>query len=262
MNVHPSMMVTTNHLRASYDRGEFSFGNPDAPTTVCIVGSCRIVPILNCLRAYNSMNGDPFELICLNPVELWDGPGSDVAECSTRKLKDYRFGKTDFLICESLKRCGALNTLGDEQENVFDSLGCDPGRVLRLPNWHFMHMYHSETRVYNPAYAAKPREEQVAYIRDRAAGCKEKFLSECRTSSFPELVPWVEGVWLEQRLGWTSEHVSRNLFWKFFELISGAMQIPISREFAAHPFNTSDPYASTGAVLTDIDYEANNWKFR
>ena len=69
-------MITTNHLRAAYDNGSFSFGNSGASSVICLVGSCRIVPILNYLRAYNDLNGHPFELLCFNPVEMWRGVGT------------------------------------------------------------------------------------------------------------------------------------------------------------------------------------------
>lgn len=253
--------ITTNILRDKYTRGEFSFGNPASPRTVVLVGSCRIVPILNCLRAYNALNNDPLELLCFNPVEMWDGPGSDVGECSTRLLKDYRFGEVDTVVCETLKTCGVLNTLEDQPENVFTSLGCAPKAVLRVPNWHFMHMYHGEVAVYDKDYAAMDRTSRIAELQRREAEYRRRFLANCKRSSFPELEPWAEEVWLDKRLGWTGDHVSQVLFWKYFELVCGAMGLLISPALAAHPLCTSDPYASTGTVLTDIDYEANHWRF-
>lgn len=57
--------ITTNILRASYEKRVFSFGNPNAGTTVCLIGSCRIVPLLNALRVYNEQNGNPLELLCV-----------------------------------------------------------------------------------------------------------------------------------------------------------------------------------------------------
>ena len=32
-------------------------------------------------------------------------------------------------------------------------------------------------------------------------------------------------------------------------------------EFTAHPFCTNDFFSKSDIALTDIDYEANNWKF-
>lgn len=261
MSIPINTQVNTNHLRESFAQNNFSFGNPNSAKVICLVGSCRIVPMLNYLRAYNTLNGDPFELLCLNPVEMWDGPGSDLGECATKRLEGYHLGDVDYLICESMKRCGVLNTFKEEQENVFTSLGCSPEVLMRVPNWHYMHMYHEEIITHNEDYKTMDRSAKVQELRERGSLHKGRFIENCRRASFPELEQWVEEKWLTERLGWTSEHLSRTLSWKVFELVCEATGIDISPELASHPFCTSDPYASTGAVLTELDYEANNWRF-
>ena len=255
-------MITTNTLRASYERSHYSFGNPNASSTVCIIGSCRIVPLLNYFRAYNELNGNPFELLCFNPVEMWGGPGTDVGECASKLLKDYRFGKVDALICESLKTCGALNTVEGCPENVFDTLEMQPQAVCRIPNWHFMHIYDAENSLYDKAYAGMDHNNRLPLLRERGALHKEKFLTRCRLSSFPELEDWANDTWLKTRLGHTSEHLSRVLSWKFFELIAAKLGLTIAPAFAAHPSCTADPYESTKTILTPLDYEANHWEFQ
>lgn len=256
------LTINTNILRELYCNNHYTFGNPNAQTTVCIIGSCRIVPILNYFRAYNELNGNPFELLCFNPVEMWGGPGTDVGECATKRLSGYRFGKVDYLICESLKLCGVLNTFKVEcPENVFDTLGMDPGVMCRIPNWHFMHIYDKENALYDKAYAAMDHGSRVSELRARNAHHKAKFLNRCRLSNFPELEGWSEDNWLKTRIGWTSDHISRNLSWKFFELIAAKIGIAITPEFASHELCAADPYASTGTLLESIDYEANLWEF-
>lgn len=255
--------ITTNILRSDYERRNFSYGNPAAPTVIVVIGSCRIVPILNYFRAYNHLNGNPFELLCFNPVEMWEGPGTDVGVCATKVLSGYRFGKVDVLVCESLKYCGALNTVvEDGTENVFTTLGMEPQAICRIPNWHYMHIYDVENAHYDQAYAAMGTEDRVAALRDRHDLHKGKFLNRCRLSSFPELEQWTLDIWRTTRLGWTSEHASRALLWKCFELVTQKIGISITPELATHEFCMADPYAATGAVLTPIDYEANHWGFQ
>jgi hypothetical protein len=254
--------ITTNILRADYERGNFSYGNPAAPKTIVLIGSCRIVPILNYFRVFNHLNGNPFELLCFNPVEMWGGPGTDVGECASKLLSGYRFGKVDVLVCETLKLCGALNTVeGTGSESVFETLGMQPEVICRIPNWHFMHIYDVENTYYDEAYAAMGHEARVPVLRERGSLHKGKFLNRCRLSSFPELESWALDIWLTTRLGWTSEHASRALLWKCFELIASKIGICVTPELAAHEFCVADPYAATGAVLTPLDYEANDWKF-
>src|SRR5690242_10362689 len=125
--------ITTNILRESYERREFAFGNP-AGKKVVLIGSCRIVPLLNALRVYNSLNRNPFELLCFNPVEMWGGPGHHVHDGVNQILANYRFPETDFLVCEHLQFCGVLNTVRSSEQNIFDSLRANPTVEIRLPN--------------------------------------------------------------------------------------------------------------------------------
>lgn len=253
--------ITTNILRASYERGEFSFGNPNAPTTVVLIGSCRIVPILNNLRVHNLLHGNPLELICFDPVEMWDGPGHEVADGVNRILKDYTFPRTDFLVCEHVQYCGVLNTVRSSEQNIFANLGCEPDTEIRLPNWNDMHILDAETAMHDKSYAALGHAERVTYLREATAACKARFLSHCRGCSFPYLEEWTENNWLTTRLGWTSSHPSLPLVWTIFNSIMGRMGLEVSQELANHPLCATDVYASTGIKLTAIDYEANGWRF-
>ena len=262
-NIPDETMATTNHLRAAYANSSFSFGNPAGGETICIVGSCRIVPILNYFRAFNSLCGHPFEIICLNPVEMWDGPGHEVANGVNRCLSGYRFGKVNHLICEHLQFCGVLNTADGAEQSIFPDLGCAPGAVWRIPNWHGMLFYDSELAMFDKErYGAMERDHKIAELRGRMAGCREKFLGFCERSSFPDLASWAATNWLDTRLGWTLDHVSRSLTWRVFEHVAGAIGIEISQKLAGHPFCVCDPYASTGTALTELDIEANEWRFR
>ncbi len=254
--------ITTNILRASYEAGNFSFGNPEAPRTIVLIGSCRIVPILNNLRVYNHLHGGPFELLCFNPVEMWDGPGCEVSDGANRILADYSFGKVEFLVCEHIERCGVLNTVRSSEQNVFGNLGCNPDVEIRLPNWNDMHIFDVETAIYDPTgYGTSSHEERVAFLRGETATHKARFLSHCRECSFPHFEEWVESNWLTTRLGWSSCHPSLPLVWMMFNSIAGKIGIEVTSELAGHPLCTADVYESTGMKLNQVDYDANGWKF-
>ncbi len=257
--MHP---ITTNILRAAYEDRKFSFGNPRAEQTICLIGSCRIVPFLNYLRVYNAMHGDPFELLCFNPVEMWLGPGHHVADDVNNILHDYRFGRTDILVCEHIERCGVLNTVRSSEQNIFASLGCQPSVEIRLPNWNDIHIFDVETATHDKKwYAQLGHDERVAYLRQQTAIHKERFLSHCRGSSFPELESWVSERWLTVRMGCTSSHPSHPLLWRMFEGIAGKMGLNITPEFTAHPICATKVYEPTGVPLNPVDYEANGWLF-
>lgn len=254
--------ITTNILRAHYEDKKFSFGNPKAKQTVCLIGSCRIVPMLNFMRVYNSMRGNTFELLCFNPVEMWDGPGHEVSAGVNKVLRGFRFGVVDYLVCEHIERCGVLNTVRSSEQNIFDSLGCAPAVEIRLANWNDIHVFDAETAMHDKkVYANLGHAERVAFLRQETAIHKERFLSHCRGSSFPELEAWVEEHWLTTRLGWSSSHPSHPLIWKMITCVAVKIGLPISNEIASHPLCATDTYKATGIALTDVDFEANGWKF-
>jgi hypothetical protein len=255
--------ITTNILRASYENRQFSFGNPQAKQTVCLIGSCRIVPFLNHLRAYNAMYGNPYELLCFNPVEMWEGrPGCEVSDGVNRILQGYQIGKVDYLLCEHLERCGVLNTVRFTPENIFDSLGCAPAVEMRLPNWNDMHIFDMETVAHDKAgYGALGHGDRVAFIREQTAIHRARFLSHCRGCSFPELEAWVSERWLTVRMGCSSSHPSHPLLWRMFECVAERTGINLTPEFTAHPLCATEVYEPTAIPLSSVDYEANNWKF-
>lgn len=255
--------ITTNFLRASYERRQFSFGNPQAKQTVCLIGSCRIVPFLNHLRAYNAIHGDPFELMCFNPVEMWEGrAGCEVSDGVNKILQGHQIGKVDYLLCEHLERCGVLNTVRSSHENIFDSLGCSAAVEMHLPNWNNMHVLDAETAMHDrDGYAKMPHAERVAFIREQTAIHKARFLSHCRGCSFPELEAWVSEHWLTVRMGCSSCHPSHPLLRRMFECVAGRMGLNITSELAAHPLCATEVYEPTAIPLTEVDYEANNWRF-
>ena len=191
MSVPSGLPVTTNHLRASHAKGHFSFGNDESDFKVCLIGSCRIVPILNYFRAMNLVGGFEFNLTCYNPVEMWGGVGTDVGECATALLSGHRIGRVNALVCENLKRCGALNTVVGSEENVFDTLGCEPDQIIRIPNWNGMMMYDAEVSMYNQEYAAMTGTNRIEELRRRTNQCYELFMGHCRKSSLNGMSDWV-----------------------------------------------------------------------
>jgi len=263
MKIEPAAnyAITPGDLRAFYTRNRFSFGNPSASTVVCLIGSCRVVTLLNFLRAYNDLNNYPLELLCLNPVECWQGQGTSWADGVNERMAGYRFGKVDFLVCEHMVNCGYLNTTEESEQNIFVDLACRPEATIRLPNWHSMHLYDSETAGFDHEYAALDHAARVTLLRERSAEHKERFLGYCRESGIPELEAWVEGNWTTTRMGWTNNHMSLALAWKIFELVAAAMQLNITPALAAHPLCSTDMFKGHHTVLGPIDYEANGWKF-
>lgn len=254
---HPPV-IDTPYLRSAYTKGIFQFGQDDAKLKMVLVGSCRILPFLNYLRLFET----PINLICLNPVEMWGGPGSEVKDGVNRIMAGQKLGKVGVLICEHLQDCGVINTVRSSAENLFDSLGCKPEMEIRLPNWNDMHIFDAETAIHDPVgHGNRTHEERVNFIRTQTAIHKARWLSHCRKSSFPELEQWTEDNWLTTRLGWTSNHPTITLIHEMFEWIMNDMGVLIPEQVGHHPIYNNDLYASTGYKLTSVDYEANHWKF-
>ena len=257
----PSRAITPYDLRLAYRQNKFTFGEQDALLRVCLVGSCRIVPILNFLRAYNDVNGRIFEIVCLNPIECWEGAGTSVEEGVFNRFGSYRIGEVDFLICEHMVNCGMMNTLETSSPNLFDSMGCQPAVTLRLPNWNCMHIYDSETAGFDPAYAALEPRQRAEKLRAETVVHRDRFLRYCRECSFPEMEGWADDNWLRTRLGWTNSHVSLSFSWILFEHIRSAMGLPMADEVRNHPLCMQDMFEPGHTELNKVDYDANGWLF-
>ena len=253
--------ITTNTLREHYGRNAYSFGNPGALVTICLIGSCRIIPFVNNLILYNSLHDHPFRMLCFNPVEMWVGPGHEVKDGVNSRLADYRFDKVDFLVCEHVERCGVLNTVRSSEQNVFDSLGCRPEVEIRLPNWNNMHIFDVETAGYNKEYAALAPSDRVPLLRDWTMTHKNKFLHYCRTCSIPDIADWVDQNWTEIRFGWTSNHPTFELVWTLFIKVASVIGLEKTNELLTHADCCSGIAMMPKIDLTSVDYEANNWKY-
>lgn len=259
MNRPLSKWVDTNDLRANYAAKDFVFDN--GAKKVCLVGSCRILPYLNFFRVYNHFSGHPFELICLNPVECWT-PGAPVADGVNNVMQGYNIGEVEWLICEHIENCGALNTVEEAGQNVFKSLGCKPKNpVIRIPNWIYMFIYDLELAHIDKAYADLVGDERIYALRKRTEDCKNRFVGYCKATGLEGLDSWVHRSWLSTRMGWTGSHASSALAGKIFKLIAGVMGLNITQQIDRHEHFTLDHFASTGTKLTGIDYDANFWEF-
>jgi hypothetical protein len=261
-------VLGTPDLRIAYNARRFTFSDrvSENSKTVVIIGSCRVVPFLNYLRVYNAMStaGDAMNLICLNPVEMWKGVGSHVADGVNEMLKDFRLGRVDYLICEHVQYCGALNTVRSSPQNIYDNLGCEPAVEMRLPNWNQMHIFDLETEMWDTqrqGYSLLTKDERVLYLREHTEQHKAKFLSHCSSSTYPDLADWVRLHWLDIRIGWSSNHPTKALLSQIFSRITQTMGLDVSCGFLEHPICNDDLYASTGFQLTDIDRLANQWRF-
>ena len=259
-------VLGTPDLRIAYDQNVFHFTNNArlGSTTVVIIGSCRVVPFLNYLRLWNALNENKLHIICLNPIEMWAGVGTEVIDGVNQKLQNYQLGDVDYLICEHLQDCGMINTVRTSSQNVYESLGCRPKVEIRLPNWNDMHIFDQEALVHSGAngeYSHLSFDEKVVFIRDQTIMHKKRFLSHCSRSSFPDLAEWVAENWSTIRMGWTSNHPSLALLWKLFEPIAEAMQLPLDSRFRQSALYNNDTYKSTGFELTPVDKQANEWNF-
>lgn len=256
-----NMVIDTPFLRASYARDNFSFGNPNAETVICLAGSCRMLPYLNFLRTFNHFSGNQFELLCFNPIEMWT-PGEEVIDCINNRLADYRFNRVDWLLCEYMVGCGVLNTIPNAKENIFDNMGCHPeNEPLRLPNWNGMFIYDADMVSINQEYAALPHDERVPKMRGHMEKNKDRFLGYCRSGNLLGLDRWVEDNWLTTRIGLTNNHVSLEFSLKVFDMITEIMNLEITSEMRASPHFSKDRNSAHSTVLNAVDYEANHWRF-
>ena len=182
-----SVPVTTSILRKNYTEGNYRFGVEGAGTVVCLVGSCRILPFLNMLRELNLHVGEPMELLCYDPIEMWT-PGETGTDWVGGALGEHKIGGVDWLVCEHLVNCGVLNTRAECSENVFKDLGCSPvNPPIRLPNWNGMYIYDEELAGIRKEYAEATGSARVE-MSPRSSVSPAATLRSIRRMILPERV--------------------------------------------------------------------------
>lgn len=209
----PGNALTTNHAKAAQEN-LLRIGEPGADVHVLIVGSCRALPYLNYMLAYNrAAKRNVFHAGYVNPADLRTTtdhkPQDHLAAAdrllSTPSVKKFLSG-VEVLLCEHVENYGALNTC-ERSVGVRGHLPAHT-KVSTIPNWNAMGVLRDDI------YALEGHEHGPSGVgpdvqMKRAKASIEKFYRHCAMSAFPEMALAFDAAWKDERWFWTHNHVAR-----------------------------------------------------
>jgi hypothetical protein len=232
-------------------------GGPDAALRVLIVGSCRALPYLNYIAAYNRSSGrDVFYAGYVNAADLRttvDDKPQDFDAAANRLLSNARgfLSGVDILLCEHIENYGALNT--NEREVGIRSKLHAHTKVFTVPNWNAMGVLRNDVL---SLHGEKLRWELSDVEHGAlAADSIAKFYRHCAMSSFPEMMLAFDTAWRAERWFWTHNHVAR----PFTEFIFSQWLMklgldPMPKEALDHT-RSFDLFATPHTAVTEQDVE-------
>jgi hypothetical protein len=209
----PQGTLTTNDAKAAQDSLLF-VGKPDATLRVMAVGSCRALPYLNYMAAYNRFTGkNVFYAGYVNPADLRttvQHKPQDHLQAAERLVKTPSVARflsgVEVLLCEHVESYGALNT--NARDVGIRAHLHSHTKVFIVPNWNAMGVLRDDIYAlvgHEHGPGGVTSESQVL----RAAHALEKFYRHCALSSFPEMALAFDEVWKTERWFWTHNHVAR-----------------------------------------------------
>lgn len=201
----PPDALTTNAAKAAQDT-LLKVGEPGADVQVLIVGSCRALPYLNYLLAYNrAAKRNVFYTGYINPADLrttTDHKPQDPLQAAERLLatpsvKKFLSG-VEVLLCEHVENYGVLNTC-ERSVGVRAHLHAHT-KTFMIPNWNAMGVLRDDIL----ALGGNPEHQ-----REVAKASLEKFYRHCALSTFPEMAIAFDAAWKDERWFWTHNHIAR-----------------------------------------------------
>lgn len=211
----------------------FRIGNPASKEVVLIIGSCRSVPYLNYLDHYNKLNGNRFLVYFIDPFNYnWDKDENRVdseavitALETDKNLLDI-FASVKIFIHEYYGNFGMFNTFKDAEKNIY-KFGMNPEIDITVPNFHDVFIMFNDIAKFDVEIRTMAQadinmngslsEQTLQKLFAISQNNLNKFYGVCIKSDFPEMKEWFQQNFLNTRLYWTYNHVSKYFTLKLFE---------------------------------------------
>lgn len=197
------------------------------PTCVVVLGSCRILPIVNALHY---LNDGKFELHCVNVVNFsFDDAGNQVDPNEYTKRFEANpvlldvFRRCKVFIHEHVGNYAMFNTVPFQEKSVY-KFGMNAGVDIILPNFHDIFILLQELVDFDSAIRDEARagvsDALKAKVKERGLQQVERFLGYCASSSIPEFGSIFRDTWRSTRYFWAGNHVSHQFTNAVFRLIN------------------------------------------
>jgi hypothetical protein len=210
---YPPDAITTNQTKAAQETMFFLGDSVRASNVVLVVGSCRAVPYLNYMQAYNRAAGKPvFAAAYVNPADLQTtatGYPQDAREAIMRlvsrdRVKDF-CSEATAMLCEHVQNYGALNTTPDGWLRQVALPIYSP--VFTIPNWNAMAvLQHDILELFPLTFQGRLLRHEHEKVSKNSI---QKFFDHCVKSSFPEMAEVFEASWRKEKWFHTHNHVAR-----------------------------------------------------
>jgi hypothetical protein len=266
-------MFNTLQIKQALFDGFFHCGDDASKDVVLMVGSCRGVPHLNFLHAWNEANGRPFSIYYIDPVDYhWDRDGNwvDVTAALERAAADpvlhALLRRTTIFIHEHFGRWGAFNTDRAAAVNIYQ-LGLAPQIDVCLPNWHDRFIlfqsivdFDADARARAIADGPELSEETRQIFGERGTAAMDAWCEMCALTSFPEFATYFALDARTKRLFWNHNHVTNHFTIPLFRGIAEKFLGIRPPESFYHALYQRDMFQTAeSAPLTQYDIDAHGW---
>lgn len=245
-------------------REVFSCGNAASKDVILLMGSCRVVPILNYL---NIACGNTHNIFCIDPINYAiDEQGTALPQehLLTALETDEHFlailRSVTIFIHEGLSSFGILNTVR-QRKNIY-SFGMKPQIDVNLPNFHDVLLLVNDFIALDPKWRHALTEEDQEEIFRLGNDHIMRFLGICAKSSFPEFGEWFRQNYQKVRLFHSFNHVSSAFTLEIFRRMNEQfLHFPLDDAFWQHPDVTADMYGNNSTKLSrlDLKWRALDW---
>lgn len=237
--------------------GFFTVG-PRNGIPVLIVASCRGLPYLNYMHAYNVICGERFRLSFVSPHEYaFLGGSGGLRETIGRVEEDGAALQTirecQIFIHEHHASYGLFNTSRLSTKNIYQ-FGMDPRIDISIPNFNDVFLLSEDIMRYDPPEG----EETLETVADLNLA---RFMNACGKTSFPSFAQWFLGTYKKTRLFWTFNHVSSAFTLEVFRRMNDEfLRLPTTQAFWDE-ISSVDLFYSPATLYTQRDRDELGYRW-
>jgi hypothetical protein len=243
------------------------FSSGSGHEKILVMGSCRVVNIVNYLDQWNRENGNRFTIYSLDPFNFnWNSKEERVdydeaiIGCEDDNYLLDMIRNVDIFIHEYYNNAGMFNVNKDDNKNIYQ-FGMAPKRDICIPNFNDVFILFGDIvsfdidirkqaiQDYNVIGKLSPQLQQQIY--DKGQKNLLKFYDICDKTSLPEFKNYFQKNIIKERLFWSYNHTARKFTTGLFEMMNEKyLDLDLSKGY--YPDHI-DIFANNHTLLTEYD---------
>lgn len=265
------MINTINSKAAQLEEGFYRFGTGEIK--MLIIGSCRTIPYLNYFYDWNKQNNDKITVSFLDPFNFCydkDDNRVNVEEKITSMEGDSTFKamlkSTKIFVHEHYANFGMFNCDRNAAKNVYQ-FGMNPELDITICNFNdyfilFGDIVSLDVAIRKKAIAdynvlGKLSEQTANEMYGVSTANLTKFYDVCRKSDTPEMADYFADNFLQKRMHFNSNHVTKHftlfIFTLLFTKFLNKLGFKLTYEFINYLAEQPDMFANNYTHLTELD---------